>query len=82
MKLIQMIECMKKNDSLMKKGFYVFLFIIVVFDVVIPREESHYFVDTFFTFWTLFTLAGCFLLIKVSKGIAHLFLAKDEDYYE
>jgi hypothetical protein len=25
---------------------------------------------------------GCFILIKVGKGIAHLFLSKDEDYYE
>jgi hypothetical protein len=24
---------------------------------------------------------GCFLLIKVAKGIAHIFLSKDVDYY-
>ena len=47
----------------------------------VPRKEAHYFVDTIWAFWTLFTLVGCFVLIKFSKGIAHMFLSKDEDYY-
>jgi hypothetical protein len=34
-----------------------------------------------YAYWAFFALAGCFLLIKISKGIAHMFLAKDEDYY-
>ena len=37
--------------------------------------------DKFPLYWTLFAIVGCFLLIKVGKGIAHLFLSKDEDFY-
>jgi len=27
-------------------------------------------------------MVGCFALIKVSKGFAHLLLSKKEDYYD
>ncbi len=81
MKTLKAIEYLRRNSPLLKKGFYVLLGIIVVLDIFSPREEAHYFVDKIYAFWTFFTLVGCFLLIKISKGIAHLFLAKDEDYY-
>jgi hypothetical protein len=38
-------------------------------------------VDKIYAFWTFFALAGCFLLIKISKCIAHLILGQNEDYY-
>ncbi|MCK7471256.1 MAG: hypothetical protein MZU95_11100 [Desulfomicrobium escambiense] len=53
----------------------------MVFDVTLSRHDAHYFVDKIYAFWTLFGIVGCFLLIKVAKGIAHLFLAQDEDFY-
>ncbi len=81
MNIIRPIEYVKSQGARTKKVFYAFLVVLVIFDVVIPREESHYLIDKIFAFWTFFSLLGCFLLIKVSKGIAHLFLAKDEDYY-
>jgi drug/metabolite transporter (DMT)-like permease len=81
MNVLNVIEYLRKRTPALKIGFFAFLVMIVVLDVFLPREESHYFVDTFYAFWTLFTLVGCFLLIKISKGIAHMFLAKDEDYY-
>ena len=65
----------------LKIAFFVFLGALVLFDLLLPREHAHYFVDEIYAFWTFFSLAGCFLLIKISKGIAHLFLSKDEDYY-
>jgi len=38
-------------------------------------------VDNIPGFWTIFGGIGCFILIKVAKGIAHAFLSKDEDFY-
>jgi hypothetical protein len=66
---------------MLKKAFFLLLAAVVVMDLFLPRENVHYFVDKIYAFWTLFSLAGCFVLIKVAKGIAHLFLSKDEDYY-
>jgi len=81
MKIIKIIEYLKKHISTLKVTFFTYLGILVLFDVFLPREHAHYFVDKIYAFWTFFALAGCFLLIRISKGIAHLFLAKDEDYY-
>lgn len=81
MKLLNILEYLQNNTARLKGAFFVCLGLLVVLDVALPREASHYWLDKVPAFWTLFTLMGCFLLIKVSKGIAHLFLAKDEDYY-
>jgi hypothetical protein len=81
MRIVTFIESLKKNAATLKTMCFVGLGLLVVFDVVLSRENAHYFVDKIPAFWTIFTLAGCFVLIKVSKGIAHLFLGKDEDYY-
>ena len=81
MKLLNILEYLRSNAGKVKRAFFVCLGLLVVLDIFLPRENAHYFVDKIPAFWTLFTLAGCFLLIKISKGIAHIFLARDEDYY-
>ena len=81
MKIVNIIEYLKENANRLKTVFFIGLGLLVVVDIFLPRENSHYFVDKIYAFWTFFALVGCFLLIKISKGIAHLFLAKDEDYY-
>ncbi len=81
MSVLNAIEYLRKKSSLLKNVFFLFLGALVLWDIFLPREDAHYFVDSIYAFWTLFTLAGCFVLIKVSKGIAHMFLSKDEDYY-
>jgi len=81
MNVLKIIEYLRGKAALLKNAFFLFLSALVLLDVLLPREDAHYFVDTIYAFWTLFTLAGCFVLIKFSKGIAHLFLSKDEDYY-
>jgi hypothetical protein len=60
----------------------VYLAVLVVFDVFLSREHAHYLIDKIYAYWSLFGIVGCFLLIKFSKGIAHLFLAKDEGFYD
>ena len=81
MKILKIIEYLKRHTSTLKITFFIYLGILVLFDVFLPREHAHYFVDKIYAFWTFFTLAACLLLIRISKGIAHRFLAKDEDYY-
>ncbi len=81
MKVVYIIEYIIRNARRLKTLFFLCLGLLVLLDILLPRENSHYFVDKIYAFWTFFALVGCFLLIKISKGIAHLFLAKDEDYY-
>ena len=81
MNVLKIIEYLRGKATLLKMAFFLFLGALVLLDILLPREDAHYFVDKIYAFWTFFSLAGCFLLIKISKGIAHFFLSKDEDYY-
>lgn len=82
MDFVKYIDFLRKNMKTLKKVLIAYLVAVVIFDVVLPRgEHTHYWIDKVFAFWTAFSIVGCFLLIKIGKGIAHLFLSKDEDYY-
>ena len=79
--ILNILESLRKNTAMLKKAFFLLLAALVVFDVLLSRKDAHYFVDAIWAYWTLFTVAGCFVLIKFAKGVAHMFLSKDEDYY-
>ena len=82
MKLAEWIGTLRENLKILKTVMIVYLAILVVFDVLLSREHAHYLIDKIYAYWSLFGIVGCFLLIKFSKGIAHLFLAKNEDFYD
>ena len=79
--ILNIMETLRKNAAALKKAFFILLAALVVFDVLLSRKDAHYFVDAIWAYWTLFTVVGCFVLIKFAKGVAHMFLSKDEDYY-
>jgi hypothetical protein len=82
MNVLKYIEMLRKDIKLLIKVLYAYLVCLIIFDVIIHiGHHGHYFVDNIPAFWTIFGFAGCFILIKVAKGVAHTFLGKDEDYY-
>ncbi len=82
MNVLKYIEMLRKDMKMLVKVLIAYLIILVIFDVIIHiGKHGHYFVDNIPAFWTMFGVAGCFILIKVAKGIAHTFLGKNEDYY-
>jgi hypothetical protein len=81
-KLADLIGTLRENLRTLKIVMIVYLMILVVFDVLLPRADAHYLIDKVYAYWAMFGAVGCFLLIKFSKGLAHLLLSKDEDYYE
>jgi hypothetical protein len=82
MKLAELIGRLRQNLKTLKIVMIVYLAVLVVFDVFLSRENVHYLIDKIYAYWAIFGTVGCFLLIKFSKGIAHMFLSKNEDYYE
>ncbi len=82
MKILSTLEFLRSRTGQLKKLFFVFLALLVVLDVIIPREHAHFFVDKIPAFWTAFTVIGCYLLARFSKGLAHTILGKKEDFYE
>lgn len=82
MNVLKYIEFLRNNINTLKNVLIVYLIVLVVFDILIHLGvHGHYFVDNIPAFWTIFGIIGCFVLIKVAKGIAHAFLSKDEDFY-
>ena len=82
MKLAELIGTLRKNLRTLKIVMIVYLAVLVVFDVFLSREDAHFIIDKIYAYWAIFGTIGCFLLIKFSKVVAHLFLSKNEDYYE
>jgi len=82
MKVLKYIESLRKHLKPLRNVLVAYLIVLVIYDVIIHLgAHSHYFVDNIPGFWTMFGIVGCFVLIKVAKGIAHAFLSKDEDFY-
>jgi len=80
-RIVQYIEFLRRNMKGLVRALIVYLIVLVVFDVTLSRHDAQYIIDKVYAFWTIFGIVGCFILIKVAKGIAHLFLGKDEDFY-
>lgn len=79
---VKYIEALRNNMKTLRNVLIAYLVVLVIYDILIHiGKHGHYFVDNIPAFWTMFGIVGCFLLIKVGKGIAHLFLSKDEDFY-
>ncbi len=83
--ILKCIEALRRNMKTLKTVLIIYLVIIALYDatIVLFSHAAHarFVTDKIPVYWTLFAVVGCFLLIKVGKGIAHMFLSKDEDFY-
>jgi hypothetical protein len=81
--ILRWIEALRSNMKALKRVLIGFLVVLIGYDLLLPRDaaHAHYFIDRIPAYWTAFSVVGCFLLIKIGKGIAHLFLSKDTNYY-
>ena len=80
MKLLKSIETIKTKVT--KKLAYGILVLLIVFDLIIPRHEVHFFGDKIPGFWSVFGFIACVLIIIVSKWIGRIGLMQDENYYD
>ena len=83
--ILSMIEALRQNMKTLKIVLIIYLIVLAAYDaaLVLFSHSAHavFFTDKFPIYWTLFAIVGCFLLIRIGKGIAHMFLSKNEDYY-
>lgn len=76
------IGYLRERAHIVKRLFFAFLVFAVVFDFLIHRHEPHFFGDQIIGFWSLFGLLGCLGMIIVCKGLSHVWLEREEDYYD
>ena len=80
--LLRILNYLNEHSLMLKRIFFVFLALFVVFDFSAARHTPHFFGDSIIGFWSLFGLIGCLGLIIVFKGLSHVWLEKKEDYYD
>ncbi len=80
--VLRILNYLNEHSRMLKRLFFVFLALTVVFDFHAARHEPHFFGDSIIGFWSLFGLIGCLGLIIVFKGLSHVWLEKEEDYYD
>ena len=80
--VLRILNYINEHSRMLKRIFFVFLALIVVFDFSAARHKPHFFGDSIIGFWSIFGLIGCLGLIIVFKGLSHVWLEKEEDYYD
>jgi vacuolar-type H+-ATPase subunit I/STV1 len=80
--MVRILNYLNEHSVMLKRIFFVFLILTVVFDLYVKRHEMHFFGDAIIGFWSLFGIIGCLGMIIVCKGLSHVWLMKKEDYYD
>jgi uncharacterized membrane protein len=80
--MVRILNYLNEHSRILKHLFFVFLAATIVFDFFAARHGEHFFGDSIFGFWSLFGGLGCLGMIVLCKGLSHVWLEKEEDYYD
>lgn len=80
--MAKIVSFLRDNSDTLKWIFFAYLAFAVVFDFFADRHHAHFWADYIIGFWAIFGLIGCLGMIVICKGISHVWLMKDEDYYD
>ncbi len=78
----KLIGFLRYQSGLLKWLFFLWLVFSIIYDFMAIRHEPHFFGDSIIGFWSAFGLLGCLAMGFICKGIYHLWLMQDEDYYD
>ncbi len=85
MKLLSLIEFLRRNQRTVVRVALGLLVVLVVLDAipaVVDKEHAHTRAEHIPGFWAAFGFLGCAFLIIASKAFGHLGILKREDYYD
>lgn len=75
-----------KNINILRRLFYLSLIVVVILEFIIIKREhielSLEHIAEFPAFHAWYGFIACVIIILVSKLIGHLWLMKEEDYYD
>ncbi len=85
MKLVQLIEFLRRRLKTVVWVCYAALALLVVIDALpflVDKEHAHTQVEHLPGFWSVFGFVACTLIIFLSKWYGHAGIMKREDYYD
>jgi hypothetical protein len=80
--MIRILDYLNKHSQVLKRLFFAFLPGTVAYDFFAKRHGTHFFGDSIIGFWSVFGVLGCLGMIVVCKGLSHVWLEKEEEYYD
>ena len=85
MKLVQLIEFLRKRLKAVVWICYAVLAVLVVIDALpflVDKEHAHTSAEHIPGFWSVFGFIACTLIIFLSKWFGHAGIMQREDYYD
>ena len=85
MKLVQLIEFMRRHLKTVVWLGYTVLVLLVILDAlpfIVDKEHAHTKPEHLPGFWSLFGFIACTLIIFLSKWYGHAGIMQREDYYD
>jgi len=80
--IVQFLTYLRERPAMLKWMLFAYLGFTLVFDFFADRSEIHFWGDHVIGFWSIFALVGILLMIVISKGLSHVWLERDTDYYD
>ena len=85
MKLVSLIEWLRKRLKTIVRVCLVLLALLVLLDAIpglVDKEHAHTGAEHWPGFWAVFGLVGCVVLILASKAFGHAGIMQRADYYD
>lgn len=80
--IVNFLTYLRERTSLLKWLFMAYLVFAVVFDFFAKRKYAHFWGDSLIGYWAVFAFVGCLAMIVFCKGLSHVWLERDKDYYD
>ncbi len=80
--MVRILDFLNKHSRILKHLFFAALLTTIIFDFFAERHGAHFFGDSIMGFWSVFGGLGCLAMIVLCKGLSHVWLEKEEDYYD
>jgi hypothetical protein len=80
--MVKFIIYLREHVAFLKVGFFGILIAILVFDFFVVRDDTYFWGDTITCFWALFAVFGSLFMSILCKGIYHVWLMRETNYYD
>lgn len=80
--LAETFTAFRQRTVVLKWILFAVLGALVVFDLFARPHHAAFWGDKIVGFWSMFGFVGCVVLCVVSKGLCHVWLEKETDYYD
>ncbi len=80
--IVKFLTYLRERPVFLKWFLVSILAFSVVYDLFVDRHHAAFWGDHLVGFWAVFGFVGCLAMIVFCKGLSHVWLERDKDYYD